>query len=189
MKISIENLKENQPLSISVRGDEAWLAPLYASFSCVDEAEKPLCKGEIHLNSFENFIEISGSFHFVPMLDCGRCAESIPWVLQGNIGLTVDTSPAALQRAKEDLDDLEISDANLADFPLGPDLTIDLAEIMEESVSMAMPVVSTPERDTKGRCLVCQKDCNISQVYGVSVADDPLNPFAKLKSWKSKTKH
>lgn len=192
MKISVESLKIGQPLVVAVDGSEKWLDPLYACFldgSEMKQEEMPLCRGDLELTRFDNFLEIAGRFNFAPFLDCGRCAESIPWMLDGKIEYTVDTSPEALQNAGQEVEEYELSEADLHSLSLGVGAKIDLVEVFEDAISMAMPVVSTPDRDENGACLLCRKDCNSSQVYGLRSEDDPTGPFAKLKNWKSTTKH
>lgn len=135
----------------------------------------------------ENEFYLSGRIKGVAMLECARCLEPTPTPFEAQLGYLLRYNPRIKHQHLEDTDDDE-------EVIVFGDATLDLSNILAESVSLELPISVLHAPDCRGLCAVCGTNLNHVPANTCAVGraadcpnvqheatDHPDNPFAKLK--------
>lgn len=175
MKIKLAILKPHTPFSLSISGDEDWLADLYNNFPNHSNSERMVSNIQL-LRQSDSLVQIKGHVSYKPSVSCSRCNEWIPWCIDERID--------AYFVGKDALDpiDQELSDSDLDEYPIVND-ELDIGQVIYDHVMLSLPTHTTPKADQDGDCSICHQDISSESVY--SSGNQPSNsPFAGLQKLK-----
>lgn len=191
MKLTVKDLKKAAALQIL--GDEPWLEDIHSSFaldeddSCapgVDGQPRRL-KGQLSLElELSGCVVVRGHIDFEPLVPCSRCDLSIPVNLSQDVEALFKPTP----RAKDDRREVALSAEDLEARHI-VDGKIDVEELLNDLVQIAVPIQSCQTEAGSDRCLYCMADVSVPRVFsssGNDAVDEPASPFAKLAELKNK---
>lgn len=183
MKIAVGNLDHD--LTVQVRGDEPWLARIYADFP-TDIGDQPRITGTLTvLREGEDGALVRGQLSYAPHIACSRCAEPVALPLS----LTVEARflPESLN---PDLADNWRRERNLSRADLDAYYVVagevDLEEVLNDAIQAEIPSAYVPTADDGHSCLVAHDDVTGTRVFGQDRDDEDSSPFAALKKLKPK---
>jgi uncharacterized metal-binding protein YceD (DUF177 family) len=175
MRIHISELDPS--LTISLTGEEDWLAPLYAAYPLGGSGARLGAELKLALEEAGSVL-VRGRVTYTPSLNCARCDKEIPFPLD----LKVDARylpEATTSQEKE----INLSEADLDAYYLDND-EVDLLGLLIDTVNLAIPsrLVVTKE-DDEDTCGICGLDLSSDQLYG-SKPEPEASPFSVLKDLK-----
>ena len=144
-------------LTLVVLGREEWLQGIYASF-CPSSS---MLTGRVKVRPTQaGQVEVEGELSYEPRVNCSRCWDKVACPLQVKFKVCYrrqrqKTWPKTLTLGKDDLDAYYYDGHR-----------IDLAELINEQVQLAMPDSTVPAIDNGSICGHCQIDLRDPLVYG-----------------------
>jgi len=188
-----------QPLKITISGDEPWLLPIYETFATGPTQARLSGSLEVVRES-SGFVHVGGRIRVTPYVECSRCADPIPWPIDEVVDATfrpertnhvrtehaVSTGNRRRGKKSDDFeDDFEDDDSTAAqrDVKLTrADLDeytmrggeIDLAELVNDTVQLAIPLQTVRSDPTGSACSICGIDLTSDLVYGSPDHDNKL---------------
>lgn len=166
-------------LSITLSGDEAWLAPLVKGLQDGEEPSPSKITGEIHLRKdTAGFVYGKGRIMHTPMLSCSRCAMDIPWPLDVTFEATwrppfESHVPKDMALSSDDLDTYFMIDGK-----------INLEELIHDVLQCELPDQVLIRKDDSDDCGVCGINLLNTLVYGSNAPVPTASPFAVLSNLK-----
>lgn len=160
-------------LTSVITGREGWLSRVY-DFFCPSQN---LLTGIIKVSpQVGGEVRVAGDLRYDPVVYCSRCGDEISWPLK--VTFTVyyrkrdrNGFPPMSSLSKDDLDVYYYYD----------DDRLDLAELVNEQVQLAIPDKTVPLSAQGNSCQHCQMDLRATKVYnGEGKAE---SPFAVLKNF------
>ncbi|TKJ33896.1 hypothetical protein CEE39_03165 [bacterium (candidate division B38) B3_B38] len=134
------------------------------------------CFVELKLTPIGTKYRIIGSIRLKLKLQCSRCSESYPFDLFSDFDLLY--LPIEKMTSEVELE-LKDKDANIAYYS---EDRIELLELLQEQVLLALPMKPICSEECKGLCLSCGTNLNISSCNCKSVSIDPrLEKLKKIK--------
>lgn len=110
----------------------------------------------LHMERLDNVIMIAGVVSGTTVMNCGRCLNDYPQVIESSFTLkAVPTSDVTPSHDKE----TELLSADLDSFTYTGN-TLDLREVLQEQVILALPLAPVCRADCRGLCLNCGHDLN-----------------------------
>ena len=183
VKLKVQDLSVSKPKEITFTGNESWLKTLYTLYgqSPSGSSSKTL-HGKVILHRVdEYYLQITGSWSFNLLVDCGRCAEEIPLPLSDTLDLQVKVTVPKHTRTQEPRE-LDLTE-NDFQHSVSLDGYIDLFDILNESISFKNPMCAVPIQDVQGNCTQCGVSRKSSCVYSSSSKETTkTSAFSKLKS-------
>lgn len=114
---------------------------------------------ELDLKRLESVVIIEGRLNVAVSLNCGRCLNDYVQTVAGDFTLKAVPQPSATpNRAKE----TELLDDDMDDLYYNGNV-LDLREVLQEQVILALPIAPVCKADCKGLCLNCGHDLNLGQ--------------------------
>lgn len=110
---------------------------------------------ELYLERVENVINITGVLHGEAVMNCGRCLSEYPHKFESSFALKA--APKATERRYEK--ETELLETELDDFTYDGN-TLDLREILQEQVILALPIAPLCRTNCRGLCPTCGQDLN-----------------------------
>lgn len=144
-------------LTLVLLGNEEWLGAVYALF----RPSSNVLTGRIKVVPMPGgALAIEGDLNYVPVVNCSRCWDEIAWPLQVKFKVCYrerrrEALPKTLTLCKSDLD---------AYYHDGK--SIDLAELINEQVQLALPDKTVPAAVDGRSCRHCRVDLRDTLVYG-----------------------
>lgn len=166
-------------LSITIQGDEPWLAEMERNLQESDAPPASKITGVIHLRKDSaGFVYGTGNVKHAPILSCSRCAKEIPWPLEAEIAVTwrppfESVPPKEIALSPEDLDVYFIENGK-----------IDIAQLINDSLMCAIPDQVIVRVEGSDDCGVCGVNLLNNLVYGNDETIESPSPFAVLKNLK-----
>lgn len=155
-----------------ITGRESWLSGVY-EFFCPSQN---LLTGVIRISpQVEGEVEVAADLRYDPVVNCSRCGDEITWPLK--VKFTVyyrkrdrNEFPPVGHISKDDLDVYYYYDDRL-----------NLAELVNEQVQLAVPDKTVPVSAQGDSCQHCQIDLRVTKVYDGGKKVE--SPFAVLKKF------
>ena len=178
MLIRVDDIQPT--FSLSIRGDEPWLAPIVKSLQ--EEggaASDSKITGEIQFRKDSaGFVYGKGQVKFTPTLSCSRCAMDIPWPLDATVDATwrppfESVTPREMALSADDLDVYFMVDGK-----------INVEELVNDVLQCALPEKVIVRKDDTDDCGVCGINLLNNLVYGKNEPLEQASPFAALKNLK-----
>ncbi len=182
MKLKAEDLR--QAKSMTITGQEPWLAEIYASFDmslAEAQGEKAIVGSVTITPQPYGVYAVSGNIRFVPKVSCSRCEDPIPWPIERTFAVRFLEVPELPDDAVEDEEDRE--PAALDDYYLDSEGLIDIEMLLNDFIQTALPMRLVRASEDGKSCLVCKKAIDTREVFSVGNKED-MSPFAALKSLK-----
>lgn len=110
---------------------------------------------ELHLERLGDVINITGVLHGAITMPCGRCLNGYTQNIESRF--TLKAAPKATERRYEK--ETELLGDELDDFTYEGS-TLDLREILQEQVILALPLAPMCREDCRGLCVKCGHDLN-----------------------------
>lgn len=110
---------------------------------------------ELHLERVGDVITIQGTLRGEAVMHCGHCLNAYLHKLAGDFRLKA--TPKATERRYEK--EIELLESELDEFPYEGNI-LDLREIVQEQVLLALPLAPLCREDCRGLCAVC--GCNLN---------------------------
>lgn len=161
------------PIRSIITGNEDWLKLTYGFF-CPSSS---VLTGwlEAHPLVGEQ-VKVVGQLSYTPVVNCSRCWDEISWPL--NVSFTVhyrpkrgSKSPRTNLLSKRDLDTYYYKNDQ-----------IDLAELVNEQIQLALPEKTIPATADGSSCQYCQVDLSKTKVYGEERSESVFAVLAKMKT-------
>ena len=149
--------KASASLTLVLLGNEEWLKGIYARF----RSSSSVLSGRIKVvPRAAGTVAIEGELSYTPQVVCSRCGDEIAWPLQINFKVCYSRRgrnefPRSLTLRRNDLDAYYYDDG-----------CIDLAELVNEQVQLALPDNTVPVAKDGCSCGYCQADLRDPLVYG-----------------------
>lgn len=177
MKIKRDDIpKPGKTLTIS--GDEAWLASIYEAFHRQNLKENRRITGSLLIQADAyGFVQVRGEIRFEPLLSCSRCADLVSWELARQVDVEFRPKPTEQDR------EVDLSPEELDYYYLDEDACVDLELLVNDTIQTAIPTQVIVRSDDGRCCTVCQSDISSPLVSGSS-SDEQDSPFAILKNIK-----
>lgn len=182
MKIPVKDMRE--ALKVSIQGDEAWLAEIYASFLGNEgrgiQGEVVICPEPYGVYS------VKGQISYVPKVSCSRCELAIPWPIERAIDVRFidrDGSGFEIEGDDEESDEGDLTPEDLDTYYLGNEGEIDLEMIVNDLVQTAIPTRTIALSADGKSCAICLEDVAKPLVFEDGNKEDQ-SPFAVLKNLK-----
>lgn len=166
-------------LTVAIRGDEPWLAPVQISLQESDVLADSKITGEIHFRKDSaGFVYGNGNIKYTPMLSCSRCATDIPWPLDATFSATwrppfESVMPREIALSAEDLDIYFTVDGK-----------INLQELVNDVLHFELPEQVLVQKEDSDDCGICGVNLLEPLVYGNNEPLESPSPFAALKNLK-----
>ena len=178
MRLKTDDLRE--VLTIDIRGDEAWLKDIYASFGQKEGDSSAKISGRLTVTPSDyGVFYVRGQILFTPFVHCGRCEDMIPWEIDRRLDARFltpydagDEEEAEKDLTPEDLDDYYIEGKEINIEPLVNDL-----------IQTALPSRLIRTTADGKACAICLEDVQVPLVFEQQSAED-ASPFAVLKNLK-----
>ena len=113
-------------------------------------------------------LQVSGQIRGVVSMDCQRCLEPVSIALDCQVALVLVESEEAASRLPDSVDSL-----------VSPDGTVDLLELVEDELILALPIV--PRHDS---CKAAYEPGELTDSAATEESVNEKNPFAVLKDLK-----
>ncbi|MFW7381194.1 MAG: YceD family protein [Oligoflexus sp.] len=177
MKIKIDELP-SKGRSVTIQGDEAWLDAIYKVFHAKNMKENRRIQGSVQITADDyGFARVTGEIRFVPLVDCSRCSDLIPWSISREFD--VEFRPEVQEFAKE----LDLNPEELDHYYLDDQARIDLELLINDLIQTAFPTRVLLTSEDGQSCLQCHADLTKPLVVESDDAAD-RNPFAVLRNIK-----
>lgn len=127
---------------------------------------------ELNLKRLDNMLVIEGVLHGEAIMSCGRCLDECAQKLESDF--TLKGAPAkAVTLARES--EIELKKDDLDDFTYSGNI-LDLKEILQEQVILALPLAPVCNTGCRGLCPGCganlnQSACTCAEKHGRSAFD------------------
>ncbi len=134
------------------------------------------CFVELNVTPIGIKYRITGSIELKLMLQCSRCLESYPFDLSSDFDLLyvpIEQMPSEVELEMKD------KDANIAYYS---ENKIELSELLQEQILLALPMKPICSQECKGLCPSCGTNLNVSSCNCKAVSIDPR--LEKLKQIK-----
>jgi uncharacterized metal-binding protein YceD (DUF177 family) len=181
MKLRLDNI--SNPIRLDIQGSEEWLAPVYESFQTPPGSSKPLIKGWLEVvRETDEIFKVSGRIEFTPWVDCSRCGDAIPWNASGQF--TYRAMPQEMDEVEDGSGERSFSFPD-EDILTYQDLMLDIGELVNDQIQLAIPLQTVPRAENRSDCTVCGRSLESSEVFHDSEDDGAKNrPFDVLKNLK-----
>lgn len=177
MKIKVSDLK--RPLTVTVTGEEEWLAQIYQTFPVPQGRETPRLKADVTFTpETASIVDVQANIEYTPYVSCSRCLDPLAWKIERRFDATYRVAPTAKEQ-----DEIELSTNDLDEYWIENGM-IDIEVLINEEVQLAIPS-QTILRDEDGNgCPKCRGELGDKPLYQAksAVGDKPENPFAVLKN-------
>lgn len=110
---------------------------------------------ELYLERVGAIVTIQGALRGEAVMHCGRCLSAYPHKLAGNFRLKA--TPKSTERRYEK--EIELLESELDEFTYEGN-TLDLREIVQEQVILALPLAPLCHEDCRGLCARCGSNLN-----------------------------
>lgn len=157
MKLPVKEIFDT-PYQIELRGDEPWLQNIYGSFA---QTNGLLTAQLSFRKDLAGFVYVSGNVAFTPYVDCSRCSESIPWPVAESVEVTYRPEGLDATPAKE----VNLKKRELEQYAIANGM-IDLEELVNDIVQMAIPLHTVRITDDGKSCVACGIDVTSEKVWG-----------------------
>jgi uncharacterized protein len=130
---------------------------------------------EIDVHKDKDKLRLKGRIQTRLDVECSRCLEPLPVVVDGRFDLLYLPDTAAPEGEEQELADEDVDTAYYRDG------VIDLAELIREQLYLALPMKPLCEEDCRGLCAVCGTNLNTGTCTCVTTWKDPrLAPLEAL---------
>ena len=170
MKLLREEITKKTEFAIL--GHESWLKPWYELFGPSNSEVR--LTGQIVVEPIVDFVRVQGQISFIPVLNCSRCADGIPWAIERKFDVTFQDDP----HVDEERGERALVRSELDHYYFQDD-SIDILSVINDFVHEAIPT-RILKTDDGERCTICLTDLGDNQVY--SSAPEGCSPFAILGS-------
>lgn len=177
MKIRVQEIAPTK--TVVLHGSESWLQAIAVDLQTSPTPPPTLITGEINLRTdAAGFVYGKGLIKHTPILSCHRCDKDIPWPIEAYVDVSwrpayESHAPRELTLTPEDLDVYFIESG-----------TIDLEQLVIDTLQCALPDQIPTCSDETGECSVCGAELGSTLVYGEPTDEIRVSPFAVLKNLK-----
>lgn len=110
---------------------------------------------ELYLERLDDTVNIQGALHGEVGMHCGRCLNAYTHNLASNF--TLKATPKAIEKRYEK--EIELLESDLDDYPYEGN-TLDLREIVQEQIFLALPLAPLCREECRGLCALCGQNLN-----------------------------
>jgi uncharacterized metal-binding protein YceD (DUF177 family) len=180
MKLKAVDLRE--PSTISISGDEPWLAFIYQSFAIKGQTQ-PKLTGEVTVTPAPyDVFHIRGHVRFHPLVNCGRCQDLITWEIERPIEVRYLARYEGDAKEEGEEVEVDLTPQDLDSYYLR-DGYLDLEPVINDVVQTALPNRLIKVTADGKNCAVCLENVEEQLVYE-DECNPEVSPFAKLKGIK-----
>ena len=175
MKVTLEELQN--PITVTISGDEDWLNDLYTNF-LKSKGSSPKLTGEITIKlDGYGYASVSGNLSYMPYVPCSRCADPISWPINKSFEARFKPKDEVAEASEVDLvaDDFE--------YYYVENDTLDIQQVIVDTILTTLPSQLILKTEDNKSCRACGKDITDSEVYRSKAKEDE-SPFAVLKNLK-----
>lgn len=165
--------------SLSIHGNEPWLAPIVELMHDGETKSDSKITGEIQFRKDSaGFVYGKGHVKYTPLLACSRCAMDIPWPLDTTFEVMwrppfESVTPREMALSAEDLDVYFMVDGK-----------INVEELINDVLQCARPEQVLIRTEGSDDCGICGVNLLDNLVYGKDEPLESTSPFAALKNLK-----